>query len=144
MKKEEKTIREWLNELPEPYRTEALANESSEWWDDFHKKLEKGEIQLEKEGELLSKNETPPISFKQITDNLADLLEYKNSKYGDAVLNPLSIFSGKCKAGYRMDDKLSRILNSDELKLNDLLDLIGYGILTLKEKGWVDYSQFKD
>ncbi len=28
--KTEKTIREWLNELPEPYRTQALANENND------------------------------------------------------------------------------------------------------------------
>src|SRR5690606_2350383 len=33
--------------------------------------------------------------FKSITDSIADLLEYKNTKYGNAVLEPLQIFSGK-------------------------------------------------
>lgn len=82
--------------------------------------------------------------FKNITDSIASLLEYKNEKYGDAVLSPLDIFKGKCKAGQRLDDKLSRIMNSDELRKNDVADAIGYLILTCKEFGWVNFDEFKD
>src|SRR5690606_30169554 len=82
--------------------------------------------------------------FKSITDSIADLLEYKNTKYGNAVLEPLQIFSGKCKAGTRLDDKLGRIKNSGELRKNDVADLIGYLILTCKENNWTDFSEFKD
>lgn len=82
--------------------------------------------------------------FKQITNSISDLLEYKNKKYGNAVLEPLQIFSGKCKAGTRLDDKLGRVKNSGELRKNDVIDLIGYLILTCKEFGWTDFSEFKD
>ena len=83
-------------------------------------------------------------SVKAVANSMVDLLEYKNAKYGDAVLNPLNIFQGKCKAGQRLDDKLGRIKNSDELRKNDVSDLIGYLILTCVEKGWTDFSEFKD
>lgn len=82
--------------------------------------------------------------FSQITESIADLLEYKNEKYGNAVLDPLDIFKGKCKAGQRLDDKLSRVKNSSSLRKNDVADLIGYLVLTCKENGWTDFSEFKD
>lgn len=82
--------------------------------------------------------------FGDILGSLNDLLEYKNTKYGDAVLNPLEIFCGKCKAGQRLDDKLGRIKNSKELRKNDVADLIGYLVLTCKEKGWDNFDEFKD
>lgn len=82
--------------------------------------------------------------FKEITDSISRLLEYKNEKYGDAVLSPLEIFSDKAKAGQRIDDKLSRIKNSTELRKNDVSDLIGYLIIVCKEKGWSNFDEFMD
>lgn len=82
--------------------------------------------------------------FSNILSSMNDLLEYKNTRYGDAVLNPLEIFCGKCKAGQRLDDKLGRIKNSKELRKNDVADLIGYLVLTCKEKGWDNFDEFKD
>ena len=75
---------------------------------------------------------------------MASLLEYKNEKYGNAVLEPVNIFSGKCKAGTRLDDKLSRIKNNKELLKNDVSDLIGYLMLTCVENGWDNFDEFKD
>lgn len=82
--------------------------------------------------------------FKKITNAVADLLEYKNKKYGDSALNPLNIFNGKSKVGQRMDDKLARIQNSIKLNKNDIVDLMGYLILVCKENQWETFEEFKD
>lgn len=94
--------------------------------------------------EILRRAKEGVSDFYTITESIADLLVYKNAKYGNAVLEPLQIFSGKCKAGTRLDDKLGRIKNSSELRKNDVADLIGYLILTCKENNWTDFSEFKD
>lgn len=82
--------------------------------------------------------------FKTITDSIASLLEYKNEKYGNAALEPLNIFTNKTQVGQRIDDKLARIKNSDELRKNDVADLIGYLLLECKFRGWNNFDEFKD
>ena len=83
--------------------------------------------------------------FKKTLDSINSLLEYKNEKYGNAALEPLEIFEGKCKVGQRLDDKLARIKNSKEdLKKNDVADLIGYLTLVCVENGWDNFDEFKD
>lgn len=86
----------------------------------------------------------PQKDFKTITDGIADLLKYKNKKYGNSALNPLNIFNGKSKVGQRADDKLSRIQNSDKLAKNDIVDLIGYLVLICEENDWRTFDEFKD
>tara|TARA_R110002073_G_scaffold148366_4_gene301517 strand:+ start:19825 stop:20415 length:591 start_codon:yes stop_codon:yes gene_type:complete len=83
-------------------------------------------------------------NFKKITDSIADLLKYKNEKYGNAALEPLEIFQGKCKVGQRLDDKLARVKNGGELQKNDIADLIGYLTLVCVENGWDSFEEFKD
>lgn len=83
-------------------------------------------------------------SFKTITDGIASLLEYKNEKYGNAVANPLDIFTGKCKAGTRLDDKLSRVKNSPKLRKNDIADIMGYLVHVCIENGWYNFDEYKD
>jgi hypothetical protein len=94
--------------------------------------------------EALNKRVENKSVFHETLSNLADLLKYKNEKYGNSVLDPLEIFKGKCKAGERLDDKLSRIKNSDVLRKNDITDLIGYLVLTCVENGWDSFDEFKD
>lgn len=89
-------------------------------------------------------NTKRPKSFNKITDSIADLLKYKNAKYGNSALNPIKVFEGKSKVGQRIDDKLSRVINSDKLAKNDIADLLGYMILVCEENGWDDFSEFKD
>lgn len=80
-------------------------------------------------------------------DNFAEFLKEKNRRYGDSALTPVQIFS-KSGAGSqicnRLDDKLSRIQNSEELKKNDLADSFGYHALLLIEKGWFDFNELLD
>ena len=82
--------------------------------------------------------------FKKVTDSIADLLKYKNIKYGNSALEPMDIFQGKCKVGQRLDDKLARVKNGGELQKNDIADLIGYLTLVCVENGWNNFDEFKD
>lgn len=85
-----------------------------------------------------------PNDFKQITDSIASLLQYKNEKYGNSALEPLNVFQGKCKVGQRLDDKLARVKNNKTLQKNDVADLIGYLFLICKENNWTNFDEFKD
>jgi len=79
----------------------------------------------------------------EVLDNLKNFLLEKNKKYGDSALNPIMIFSGdavEMQIRNRIDDKLSRIKNSDELRKNDTVDLLGYLVLLLIAKEWADFD----
>lgn len=74
-----------------------------------------------------------------VCESLAEMLKEKNKRYGNSALSLIGIFSKLNSEGslmIRLDDKLGRIKNSDELKRNDLSDLIGYSILLMIQKGW--------
>ncbi|MDO7847670.1 hypothetical protein Q5H92_14975 [Hymenobacter sp. M29] len=76
-----------------------------------------------------------------------ELLKDKNRKYGNSGLEPLGIFSKTSiedKLLARMDDKVARIKNSPEVRKNDLVDLIGYGILLCAHKRWNDFTELQD
>lgn len=88
-------------------------------------------------------NDTQNV-FDKTLSSLADLLKYKNEKYGNSALEPLQIFGNKCKVGTRLDDKLARVKNSTELKKNDIADLIGYLTLICVENNWDNFEEFKD
>lgn len=63
---------------------------------------------------------------------IRDLLVSKNKAYGDAVLNPVRIFSkADSVAGLkvRIDDKLSRLARGENAGEDVVLDLIGYLVL---------------
>ena len=99
------------------------------------------ELKAYKETSNLERSEE---SFKEITNSIADLLIYKNEKYGNSALNPLDIFNGKTKVGQRIDDKLARVKNSKELRKNDIADLLGYLTLVCQENNWTNFDEFKD
>lgn len=82
--------------------------------------------------------------FDDILDSLKRLLNYKNKQYGNSALQPMNVFSGKCKVGQRIDDKLARVANSKELRTNDLVDILGYLVLICKEKGWDNFDEFME
>jgi len=79
------------------------------------------------------------------------LLE-KNKRYGNSALEPLSIFSSFVDSEdqaldnmlVRLDDKLKRIKNADELSKNDVADIIGYLILLCVNREWSDFSDLID
>ncbi len=90
-------------------------------------------------------------SQKQISEvckNLEKFLIEKNKRYGDSALNPLNIFSkleaedGIC---VRLDDKLKRVQNnSDNMRKNDLIDIVGYLLLYCVKKEWLSFDEFID
>ena len=82
-----------------------------------------------------------------LLDNFKEFLKEKNRRYGDSALNPLNIFSKEpadnelCN---RLDDKLSRIKVSKELRKNDVADVFGYIALLLISKGWTSFEDLLD
>lgn len=77
--------------------------------------------------------------IKEVCDNLNTFLKIKNKKYGDSALKQLNIFNKKGEESsicIRINDKIMRIYNSDKLNKNDIVDLTGYLILLLIERGW--------
>ena len=78
------------------------------------------------------------INVWQLTSAMTNLLCYKNKRYGNAALDPIGIFNKHPELGSiptRIDDKLSRIKNSENFRVNDICDLIGYLYLLLLAMG---------
>ena len=70
----------------------------------------------------------------EVCDSMKDLLLYKNEKYGDSALNPNNIFykgDSTNSIKIRLDDKIGRIRNCEETRINDVCDVIGYCTLLL-------------
>ncbi len=89
--------------------------------------------------------------ISEVCNSIEIVLLEKNKRYGDAALNPLSIFTnhlGENRATdlilTRLDDKLSRVKNSKELRKNDLFDMIGYLILLCVKKSWTSFKDLLD
>jgi hypothetical protein len=96
--------------------------------------------------------DTPKIdtqeAIKIFCDNFKEFLLEKNRRYGDTACNRKAIFSKASSSDegilIRLDDKISRIQNSSELKENDVEDTIGYLILLCINHGWLDPGKFLD
>mgnify|MGYP006300416825 CR=1 FL=1 len=87
--------------------------------------------------------------ISETTDDLKELLLEKNRRYGDSALNPLGVFTSEKDGAVpglraRIDDKLARIAQADELRRNDVADLIGYLILLCVAKGWTSFKDLLD
>ena len=85
----------------------------------------------------------------EICDAIKDLLLYKNQKYGDSALHPNNIFykgDSTNSIKIRLDDKVGRIKNCEETRVNDVSDLIGYSVLLLASMNVTkeDIAKFKD
>lgn len=91
-----------------------------------------------------SKNNIPIFDNDILTDTqkkiqdicsvLSELLVYKNQKYGNSAIEPVNVFykgNNTNSILIRLDDKLSRIKNSQELRVNDICDTLGYLVLLL-------------
>lgn len=87
---------------------------------------------------------------KKVAEALGFLVAEKGIRYGDAALNPLEIFSKPTDGpelrhiNTRLDEKLSRIKVSSELRKNDVADLMGYLLLLCVHKEWMDFSEMID
>lgn len=82
-----------------------------------------------------------------ICDGMKELLLEKNSRYGDSALHPIQVFSRLNPSEgirIRLDDKLSRVKNGENLRKNDTADLIGYLVLLCAAEGWTDFTELID
>ena len=85
--------------------------------------------------------------IESVFNSIRDLVLEKNKRYGDIALTPLNIFSNLNSTEgilQRLDDKLSRVKNSTELRKNDIADIVGYLSLLCVSKEWLDFKEFID
>jgi hypothetical protein len=94
---------------------------------------------------------------------LGALVVEKNKRYGDSAMNPLHIFSKHVRhlpptltaedlneiqsfnqILTRLDDKLKRIQNGEELLKNDVADVMGYLVLLCVRQGWTNFDDLID
>lgn len=89
----------------------------------------------------------------KVVSEIKDLLLIKNERCGDSALSPLRIFSkhiGECAnininlTLTMLDDKLSRIENSETLCKSDVADILGYLILLCVANDWLDFKDLVD
>lgn len=87
------------------------------------------------------------IAIVQCMNSMREFLLEKNRRYGDSALHPKRMFSKATtdeQILVRLDDKISRIQNSDELRKNDIADMLGYLTLLCVSKRWTDFSDLLD
>ena len=75
---------------------------------------------------------TKEEKIDKVIDSVKSVLIEKNKRYGNAALSPINVFykgDAQTSIYIRLDDKLSRIKNSDVLRKNDMFDLLGYCLL---------------
>lgn len=80
-------------------------------------------------------------------DNLKGFLLEKNKRYGDSAIHSVTIFSpisAEDQIKNRIDDKLSRIKHSDELRKNDVVDVMGYLGLLMVQNNWTEFDELLD
>lgn len=86
-------------------------------------------------------------NLNSILNSIGKFLKEKNKRYGNSALEPSNMFfKGNSEEGIRIriDDKLKRIKNSDVLRKNDIVDLIGYLIILCITKKWFTFDEFID
>ena len=79
--------------------------------------------------------------------NFSKFLKTKNEKYGKSSLEPVGVFSEgnpNTLLLVRIDDKLSKIKSSTDIKKNDVVELVGFLILYMLYKGWTDFEELID
>ena len=95
----------------------------------------------------IKKEHTTVSKIIQVTDSLSSLLIEKNKRYGNSALEPINTFSklnSENSIAVRLDDKLSRIKNSEELRKNDIVDMLGYLTLLCVSKDWLNFDDLID
>jgi len=80
------------------------------------------------------------------TLSLSKFLIEKNRRYGNSALELLEGIKYTPEDGIkiRLVDKLKRVINSDELRKNDIVDIIGYLTLLCICKGFTDLNDMID
>lgn len=84
------------------------------------------------------------MNFKEICDDIAEILEKKNMRYGDSFRQTYYEYGG-ISICLRLEDKLNRLKNivkdfdsSVHSATDTLLDIAGYAILALSVIGEAD------
>lgn len=75
--------------------------------------------------------------IKNICNKISEILVYKNKMYGNSILEPKNIFykgNSITSILIRLDDKIGRVTNSEVIRVNDIVDIIGYLVLLLIAK----------
>lgn len=82
----------------------------------------------------------------ELTTSLSEMLQEKNKRYGNSALEPLEGIKYTAEDGIkiRLVDKLKRVINSDNLRKNDIADIMGYLILLCINKGWDNFTDLID
>ena len=86
-------------------------------------------------------------NLKEVCESLKLFLLEKNKRYGNSALEPINVFSKLSPEEgmkLRMDDKVKRIKNSNELRKNDVVDLAGYLMLICVQRGWTKFDDLLD
>ena len=127
---------------------ESIGDEISESiMDEVVKNIDKKIIKDDELKYLASNFTETQQKISDICDSLKEFLIEKNRRYGNSALDPARIFS---KANtdeqlkVRLDDKINRIMNSDELRTNDMVDFMGYLVLILVHMNIIDFSHLID
>lgn len=86
------------------------------------------------------------IKIKQVLSSLQELLLEKNNRYGNSALEPLEGIKYTAEDGIkiRLVDKLKRVINSEEVRKNDIADIMGYLTLLCVNKDWTDFLELID
>ena len=92
----------------------------------------------------MDSKELDPKDFQKIASSIAKMLEEKDKRYENAANQPLQIFSKHFNYGSRIDEKLARVKNADELRKNDVADIIGGLMLECRVRGWLNFDDLID
>ncbi len=82
--------------------------------------------------------------FDKAYASLCRMQKDKDKKYGNSALKPLDVFARHHPYGARIDEKLARVKHSDDLRKNDVADIIGGIMLLCKERGWDNFDDLMD
>ncbi len=101
-----------------------------------------------KQDKFIDEHPASPLKqIEKVCESLQFFLEEKNNRYGNSAINPVNVFSSLSindSISVRIDDKISRIKNSDKLRKNDVVDLMGYLALLCISGGWTDFNDLLD
>lgn len=94
---------------------------------------------------------TTADKIKKVLVSAEHLLQIKNRRYGDSMQKPVNVFvkakdnlTNDIALRKRLDEKLARIANADELRKNDVADIIGYLVLLCIDKDWLNFEDLID
>lgn len=78
----------------------------------------------------------------KILESAGKVLLEKNKRYGNSALEPLPGIRYSAEDGIkiRLVDKVKRLINSDEVRKNDIFDILGYVVLLAVLKGWDNFN----